>query len=165
MMVNGNVGAGVAVAGAFSLVRFRSVAGNARDISAIFLAMTTGLMVGMGYLGYAICFTVILCIAFVVLNVSGFGEEKSAPLEKSLRITVPEDLNYTDSFDDILEEYTTRSELMTVKTTNMGSLFKLAYHITLKENADEKAMIDALRTRNGNLEISISAQEAKLLEL
>jgi len=165
MMVNGNVGAGVAVAGAFSLVRFRSVPGSAKDIAAIFLTMAIGLILGMGYIGYAAIFTVIMCVVFVVLNNSGFGTEQANEVDKNLRITIPEDLNYTDAFDDLFEKYTVKSELVNVKTTNMGSLFKLNYHLTLKNKSLEKEFIDALRVRNGNLEITMARKEAANDEL
>lgn len=136
MMVNGNVGAGVAVAGAFSLVRFRSVPGSAKEIGAIFLAMGTGLVVGKGMTLY-----------------------------KTLHITIPEDLDYTEVFDEVLKKYTEKCELVQVKTTNMGSLFQLTYHLKLKKTNEEKNMIDELRCRNGNLEITVSRQENVIGEL
>lgn len=165
MMVNGNVGAGVAVAGAFSLVRFRSAPGTAREIGAIFLAMGAGLMTGMGYLGYAFLFSLVLGGMMMLLNRLHFGDRRNARLEKSLHITIPEDLNYGDVFQDLLEEYTSRHEMVSVKTTNMGSLFKLHYHITVKNAAREKEFLDALRCRNGNLEIRLSRQEDGVYEL
>ncbi len=165
MMVNGNVGAGVAVAGAFSLVRFRSIPGTAKEIGMIFLAMGAGLVCGMGYLAYAILFSVVLGIFILCLHIFGFGSSKCAFTEKILRITIPEDLNYSALFDDLLETYTSAYELISVKTTNMGSLFKLQYNITLKDLKKEKEFIDELRCRNGNLEISIAKQEANVYEL
>lgn len=164
-MVNGNVGAGVAVAGAFSLVRFRSILGNARDIGTIFLAMAAGLMTGMGYLGYAVLFSVILGLVMVILTQTGFGVHDGSDADKTLRITIPEDLNYSNVFDDLFAQYTTSCKLISVKTTNMGSMFKLQYHLTLADPSAEKAFIDALRCRNGNLEISIARQEANTYEL
>lgn len=158
MLVNGNLGAGVAVAGAFSLIRFRSSPGTAREIVAIFLAMCVGLALGMGYAGYAVLFALIMGIILLVLNFIGVWEKHSHK-EKLLRITIPEDLNYTEVFDDLFTEYTTKHESVSVKTTNMGSMFKLTYHITLKDPAREKQFIDELRCRNGNLEISISDRE------
>ncbi|MBQ9005299.1 MAG: DUF4956 domain-containing protein [Atopobiaceae bacterium] len=157
-MVNGNVGTGVAVAGAFSLVRFRSVPGSARDIGFIFLAMVVGLVCGMGYVGYAVLTTVILCGGFFVYQLVGFGSESGAT-DRTLRITVPEDLDYTRLFDDVLTRYTTYHELTSVKTTNMGSLYRLTYDIGMVDSAAERAFIDELRCRNGNLEIAISRQE------
>ncbi len=165
MMVNGNVGAGVAVAGAFSLVRFRSVPGTAKEIGMLFLAMGAGLVTGMGYLGYAVLFSVILGFAMFVFTRTGLGFRKQPESEKTLRITIPEDLNYTELFDDLFNEYTSSYEVVSVKTANMGSLFKLTYHICLKDAAKEKEFIDALRCRNGNLEIAISRQEVNYNEL
>ena len=165
MMVNGNVGAGVAVAGAFSLVRFRSVPGTAREIGMLFLAMGTGLITGMGYLAYAALFTVVLCAAFILYSHLDLGAQKNAEAYKVLTVTMPEDLDYTAVFDDIFARYTNRHELIRVKTTNMGSLFRLTYHITLSDPAREKEMIDAIRCRNGNLEISVSRQETVAAEL
>lgn len=165
MMVNGNIGAGVAVAGAFSLVRFRSVPGTAKEISMIFLAMGSGLICGMGYLGYAVLFTVIMCAISVLYTHLDFGSKKNAAIYKTLNITIPEDLDYTNVFEEILSVYTNSSELIRVKTTNMGSLFRLTYNITLKDASKEKEMIDKLRCRNGNLEISISKQDTTVTEL
>lgn len=165
MMVNGNVGAGVAVAGAFSLVRFRSVPGTAREITMLFLAMGAGLISGMGYLGFALLFTVIMCILSCVYNHFDFGIRKNAAIYKTLNITIPEDLDYTEVFDCILKEYASDFELVRVKTTNMGSMFRLTYNLTMKTPSLEKEMIDKLRCRNGNLEITISKQETTMTEL
>lgn len=167
MLVNGNVGAGVAVAGAFSLVRFRSAPGTAKEICALFFAMGAGLITGMGYLGYAVLFTVIMCAVFIIYNRIDFGSQKNSARYKVLTVIIPEDLDYSDIFDDIFAEYTSDSQLVRVKTTNMGSLFKLTYHVTLKdtEKEKEKEMIDKLRCRNGNLEISVSRQETAVTEL
>ena len=159
MMVNGNVGAGVAVAGAFSLVRFRSAAGTAKEIAVIFLAMAAGLVCGMGYLAYAALFTLIIGVIFLALQFIKIPQSKSVLKQKTLRITIPEDLDYTSIFNDIFDKYTTAYKLTNVKTSNMGSLFKLTYHLTEKDITKEKEMIDELRVRNGNLEISISEQE------
>ena len=158
MMVNGNIGAGVAVAGAFSLVRFRSVPGTAKEIGTIFLAMGTGLVCGMGYLGYAVLFTLIMAGVMALTMASGIGGHKAASRDRRMQITVPEDLDYTTIFDDVLDTYTTDHELVRAKTTAMGSLFKLTYDITFRDAAKEKEFIDLLRCRNGNLEISITRQ-------
>lgn len=165
MMVNGNVGTGVAVAGAFSLVRFRSVPGSAKEIGAIFLAMGTGLIVGMGYLGYAFLCAILLGFVSALYNRLDFGSQRKGNLYKTLHITIPEDLDYTDVFEQILKEYTSACELVQVKTTNMGSLFRLTYNLTLRSPGKEKEMIDKLRCRNGNLEISVSRQETLVGEL
>jgi hypothetical protein len=165
MMVNGNVGAGVAVAGAFSLVRFRSVPGTSKEIGMLFLAMGAGLITGMGYLGYGVLFAAVLGLAMFVFTQAGLGIKKGPALEKTLTITIPESLNYSEVFDDLMAKYTSQSEVVSVKTTNMGSLFKLTYHINLKDISTEKEFIDELRCRNGNLEISISRQEVNYNEL
>lgn len=165
MLVNGNVGTGVAVAGAFSLVRFRSVPGTAKEICTLFLGMGAGLITGMGYLGFGALFTFVMCIIYLIYNRLDLGTTKNNALYKTLTITIPEDLNYTNVFTEIFQEYTVNHSLLRVKTTNMGSMFKLTYNITLKNGADEKEMIDKLRCRNGNLEIVISYQDTTVSEL
>lgn len=165
MMVNGNIGAGVAVAGAFSLVRFRSVPGTAKEICTLFLAMGAGLVAGMGYLGFAALFTVVMCVIFLLYNHLDFGAKKNAATYKTLTIVIPEDLDYTGVFDDVFERYTTSFDLVRVKSTNMGSMFKLTYNVMLRDAVKEKEMIDKLRCRNGNLEITVSKQETAVSEL
>ena len=157
MAVNGNIGAGVAVAGAFSLVRFRSAPGTAREITALFTAMAAGLMTGMGFILYAGVFVLVIGGATLVCRYLELSSDRAADLRRSLRITIPEDLDYAGVFDDILAEYTKEHKLISSKTTNMGSMFKLTYDITLDKNRSEKEFIDKLRCRNGNLEIAISA--------
>ena len=164
MMVNGNIGAGVAVAGAFSLVRFRSAPGSAKEIVTIFLAMGAGLIAGMGYLGFAALFTVIMCAMFLIYNALA-SNAKSESVNKTIKITIPEDLDYSGVFDDIFAEYTKKNELIKVKTTNMGSMFRLTYNVTLRDATKEKQMIDRIRERNGNLEIMVSKQEKRTAEL
>lgn len=165
MMVNGNVGTGVAVAGAFSLVRFRSVPGTAREISMLFVAMGAGLITGMGYLGYGFLFAVLMCVVGMVYNSMDLGARRNTTRCKTLNITIPEDLDYSEVFESVLREYASSVELTRVKTTNMGSLFRLTYDITLRDPAKEKELIDALRCRNGNLEITVSRQETAVAEL
>ena len=155
MAVNGNIGAGVAVAGTFSLVRFRSAPGTAKEITAIFIAMAGGLLCGMGFLIYAAIFILIMSFVLVLYSLIGFGEEDNS-LRKSLRIAVPENVDYGKEFDEVFSEYTTSHRLISAKTAGMGSVFKLSYDITLKDDSSEKALIDALRCRNGNLEIQMS---------
>ena len=151
MLVNGNIGAGVAVAGGFSLVRFRSAAGTAREIGMIFLAMAIGLATGMGYVVLAVIFFLIIAVLNLVLTALGFGDRKEN--ERELRVTIPEDLDYEGLFDDLFESYTEVHELDRVKTTNMGTLYELSYRIVLKDKASIKAFMDGLRERNGNLTI------------
>lgn len=154
MLVNGNLGTGVAVMGAFSLVRFRSAPGTAKEISSIFLTMAVGLATGMGYLGIAALFVVLMGVVHTICVVSRFGESGSRV--KTLHITIPESLDYGSVFDEVFSRYLKRWELVQVKTTNMGSLFKLDYEVVLKNVKEEKQMIDDLRCRNGNLEILCS---------
>lgn len=151
-MVNGNIGTGVAVMGAFSLVRFRSVPGKAKDIVAIFLAMTAGLACASGFVGIAILFSLIVCAIAVVLSFIKLGEDRLL----LLNITVPESLNIAHGFDDIFASYTKKHRLVSTKTTNMGSLYKLTYKIEMKDNEKAQEFIDAIRCRNGNLEILLT---------
>lgn len=152
MLVNGNLGTGIAVMGAFSLVRFRSIPGNAREINSIFMAMAVGLATGTGYLAAAVAFVIILGGISVLYQVTGFGEVKRK--EKELRITIPEGLNYAGVFEDLFLKYTRKCELIQARTANMGSLYKLNYRVILKNPAEEKEFLDELRCRNGNLEIA-----------
>ena len=145
LLVNGNLGAGVAVAGAFSLVRFRS----ARDIMAIFLAMTVGLCCGMGYCAMAVLAAVVTCMILLLQ-----GRQTADARERDIRVTVPENLDYSTLFSDLFAAYTASSKLLRVKTVNMGSLYSLHYRVTLKDTDKEKELLDAMRCRNGNLEIS-----------
>lgn len=153
-LVNGNIGAGVAVMGVFNLVRFRSIPGTAKDIGSVFLAMAIGLTTGMGYLTLAVVFTVVVCAFNLVYVLSPLGTPAPAGLDKSLKVTIPEDLDYIEIFDDLFERYTTAHELVNVKTTNMGSLYQLDYHITLTDPKVEKRLLDGIRCRNGNLTVS-----------
>ena len=163
MMVNGNLGTGVAIMGAFSLIRFRSVAGSAREIGAVFFAMTVGLATGMGYLGFAGIITAVVCALFVVLTKVGFGGSNTT--DKHLKITIPENLNYSGMFDDIFNEYLSDYSLDKVKTTNLGSMFEVSYLIKFKNDFSEKDFIDAIRVRNGNLPIVCARVSAGTEEL
>ena len=154
MLVNGNIGAGVAVAGTFSLVRFRSAPGSGKEITSIFLAMAVGLATGMGYIGIAAVFTVIITLANFILSSMNFHDVGTE--EKTLKITVPESLDFEGIFDDIFTRYASKADLEEVRTTGMGSLYKLTYKIVLRQKASTKGMIDELRQRNGNLEITCS---------
>ena len=151
LLVNGNLGAGIAVMGVFNLVRFRSIPGSAKDICSVFFAMAIGLATGMGFLGLAVLFTVIVGVVNIVYVVSPFGKPKQPA--KTLRITIPEDLEYEGVFDGVLDEYASDYELSSVQTTNMGSLFQLEYQLTMRDARREKQMIDDLRCLNGNLKI------------
>ena len=159
MLVNGNLGAGLAVAGTFALVRFRSNPGTAREITGMFFAVALGLICGMGYIGYAFVFFVLVAGFFLLLNALGFGgsDEKL----RTLRVTVPENLDYEDLFDDLFADYLDSWELTRVKTSNMGTLYDLTYEVILKRGASSKAFLDQIRTRNGNLNLSLSREKEK----
>lgn len=159
MLVNGNIGVGVAVAGTFGLVRFRSANGTAKEIGSIFLVMAIGLATGMGYLALAAAFFAVMAAFTLILTATGFGAGRSD--ERELKITIPEDLDYDGLFDDLLRKYTSFSELERVKTTNMGTLYELGYKVVLRDAGATKAFLDELRTRNGNLSISCGKPAAR----
>lgn len=150
-MVNGNLGTSVAIMGAFSLIRFRSLQGSSRDIGYIFFAMTIGLTCSMGYLLFAAAITGIIIVIMLVLK--GVKYAESNKQQKDLRITIPEHLDYTEIFDELFEKFTKEHKLMRVKTTNMGSLYELEYYVTLKDEKKEKEFLDEIRCRNGNLTV------------
>jgi len=160
-LVNGNIGAGVAVMGVFSLVRFRSIAGTAKDIGSVFLAMAIGLATGMGYIGVASILTVVVGVFNMVLVLSPFGTQPASEKKKLLKITVPEDLEFEGAFDEVLGNYTSTYELQNVSTSNMGSLYQLEYAVSMKEAGLEKRMIDELRCLNGNLKIILGSPQLK----
>ena len=153
--VNGNIGAGVAIGGAFGLIRFRSAQGSADEIAAILVAMGSGIAFGMGYVAYGVVILVGMALLFLLLSRLHIFEHKGMAEEKLLRVTVPETLEYDGAFDDAFTRYLKKAESVGVKTTGMGSMFRLSYKIQMKDPAEEKAFIDELRVRNGNLEISI----------
>lgn len=154
LAVNDSIGTGIAVVGAFALIRFRSAPGKAKEIGAIFISMAAGLLIGVGYLGYSILFTIIVGIFYAVYQI--YSDREAPSVERKLNITVPEDLDYVTMFDDLFEKYTTAHRLVRTKTMNMGTMFRLSYIVTLKPGANEKELIDAIRCRNGNLEVSLA---------
>ena len=151
MLVNGNIGAGVAVAGAFGLIRFRSAPGSAREIGMLFLATAIGLATGMGYVAVAAVFFAVMAAFSLLLTATGFGAGTAD--ERELKITIPEGLDFDGLFDDLFQKYTRSASLDRVKTTNMGTLYELCYRIVLRDSRDTRAFLDELRTRNGNLNI------------
>lgn len=157
--VNGNIGAGVAIGGAFALIRFRSAQGSAEEIVTILIAMGSGIAFGMGYIGYGIVILAALSLMTILLASLPLFEHKSMARDKLLRITIPESLEYHDVFDDIFTHYLKSHESVGVKTTGMGSMYRLSFRIRMKDETEEKAFIDELRTRNGNLEIAILPYE------
>lgn len=154
LLIGSNVARAFSLAGAFSIVRFRSAPGNPKDISYIFFSMAAGLACGVGFYAYAVLFTVVLCLIMVVLGLLKFGCKKVS--HRNLKITIPEDLNFEGVFDEILKKYTKSYVLSKVKTVDMGSLFELDYNVILKEDAEQKRFIDELRCKNGNLTIALS---------
>lgn len=154
IMVNGDLGTSIAVLGAFSLIRFRSIPGNSREITSIFFAMAMGLVIGVGYILYAFLITFIISLILLILYKTNFGERKKQ--DRNLKILVSEDLDYTTIFDDIFDKYLDKYYIEKVKTTNLGSLYEITYSIILKKDVKEKEMIDDIRSRNGNLNIVLS---------
>ena len=152
MMVNGNLGTSVAILGAFSLIRFRSMPGTSRELLSIFETMAIGLSIGMGHIIFAVVFTILISLTLLVLSKIKFGEK---PKTQNIKILIPEELDYTNVFEDILNKYTKKHEILKVKTTNLGSMYEITYNIELKE-INEKEFIDELRTRNGNLNITLN---------
>lgn len=161
MMVNGNLGTSVAILGAFGLIRFRSMPGTSRELLSVFFAMAIGLALGMGHIMFAVVFTIVISIAILLLSKTSFGEKKN---KQSLKIVVPEDLDYTTIFDDVFSKYTISHEIAKVKTTNLGSMYEITYDVELKENI-EKEFIDAVRCRNGNLNVVLNHQKIEVGEL
>ncbi len=159
LLVNGNIGTGVAVAGAFALVRFRSVPGTAREIAGIFVSVAIGLALGLGYIGIAALFFVVAALATIILTAAHFGGTDG--VEKQVRITLPENLNYDGLFDEVFDQYTRDHELQKIRTTNMGTLYELTFLATFKDSQVSKEFIDAIRTRNGNLNVLVCAPEEK----
>lgn len=157
--VNGNLGASVAVMGAFSLIRFRSLQGTARDIAYIFLAMSVGIAISVGQPLYAVVITVLVCLVMALLSVIKFADKPNN--ERELRITIPEDLDYNDIFDDIFARFTKEVKLVRVKTTNMGSMYEITYRVELLDERQIKEMIDEIRVRNGNLNVVLGRCDLK----
>lgn len=153
LLVGSNVARAFSMAGAFALVRFRSAPGSAKDISIVFFSMASGLACGLGFVTFAVCFTVLILVVLVIISVTGFGG--SSDYKKQLRITIPENLNYMTVFDDVFEKYLSENVLRKVKTTNMGTMFELTYECRMKDDNTQKQFIDELRVRNGNLNITM----------
>ena len=162
-LVNGNLGTAFAVAGAFSLIRFRSMPGNSKEIVSVFWAMAVGLGLGMGYVLYTVLITVI--VAIVVIVMSKIANKTQDVSERKLKILIPENLDYEEVFDDIFKKYKNKAELLKVKTTNMGSMYELVYIVSIKEKLKQKSFLDEIRCRNGNMLVSLERQEVSEVEL
>ena len=163
IMINGNMGAGIAVAGSFALIRFRSARGSAKDLTAIFMAMAIGIICGAGYIGIAVLFTLIVCAVGMFLSFVKYGECDGKM--RYLKITVPENLNYDEAFEEVLDNYCSSYEIEKVKTLSLGSLFRIDYSIVMKDTSKIKEMIDDLRIRNNNLEIVCGKETVSKEEL
>ncbi len=154
LLVGSNVARAFSLAGAFSIIRFRSTAGDPKDIGYVLFTMAAGLACGVGFFGYALLFTIILCLLMIILYYIDFGKKNTS--QKLLKITIPEDLDYEGAFDDIFNEFTTNYVLRKIKTMDLGSLFQLVYVVTMDNGINSKEFLDALRCRNGNLNITLS---------
>lgn len=163
LLINGNLGTSFAVAGAFSLIRFRSMPGNSKEIITVFWAMTIGLALGMGYVVFAAIVTVIVAIFMILVNL--VLNKTEGTHKRRLKVVIPENLDYNEVFNDIFSKYTVRQELLKVKTTNMGSMFELTYLITLKDGANEKGFMDDIRVKNGNMLVMLQREEVGEEEL
>lgn len=157
LLIGNNIARAFSLAGAFSLVRFRSAPGDPKDIAYVFFTLAVGLACGMGYLAYGAIFALILCLVMIVLQVTGFGKTKTDAMQ--LKITIPENLNFQGLFDDILTKYADSWRMKQVRTTDFGTLFQVAYNITLKSGVNQKQFLDDLRCRNGNQNISLTLRE------
>ncbi len=153
-LVNGSVGIGIAIAGAFSLVRFRSAPGTAKEICIIFISMASGLAFGIGYLAYGVIFLLVAGIFVMFFSKFNVWSKKPNIKERMVKITLPENLDYTTVFDEVFKKYTLKADLVSVKTVNLGSMFRIVYSVVLKDPSKEKEFFDQLRVLNGNLEIS-----------
>lgn len=163
ILIGGNVARAFSMAGIFTIVRFRSIPGDSRDISYVFLSMAVGLSIGLGYLTLGAVIAVIICAVIIIVNKSGFGVSKQK--EKRLKVTVPEDMNYQGAFDDLFAKYTNHCEMQKVRTTNMGTLFEISYDVIMKEGISEKEFIDMLRCRNGNMTIQLGVKDNNVQQL
>lgn len=161
MAVSGSIGAGIAVAGAFSLVRFRSAPGSAKEIAVLFLAMASGLLCGMGLVAYGLLFAVIVGMVFFVLTAVNFGETKANSADRILRIVIPEDVDYGTEIDPVIEEYTSEHQLISVRSSNMGTMYKLKYKVRMNDIDQQKELIDRIRVRNGNLEVAVMVEDTE----
>lgn len=163
MLVNGNLGTSVAVAGAFALVRFRSMPGNSKEIVSVFFSMAIGLALGMGYAVFAVYATLAISLILLILSKTKFGCTRDQ--EKRLKVTIPEDVDYNEELSGILKNYTSRYNVERIRTINLGSMYEITYNIVLKDKVNEKNMLDELRVKNGNLNISLNTIEEGVTDL
>ncbi|WP_019914721.1 DUF4956 domain-containing protein [Paenibacillus sp. HW567] len=154
LLIGSNVARAFSLAGAFSIIRFRSAPGDPKDITFVLFTMAAGLACGVGSFGYAVLFTLVLCVLMFILNRTGFGARKT--LQKTLKVTIPENLGYEEAFAEVFNKFNVRFELKKIRTTELGSLYELVYDVTLDEHTSQKEFLDAIRTRNGNLDLSLT---------
>lgn len=154
LLIGSNVARAFSLAGAFSIIRFRSAPGDPKDITFVLFTMASGLACGVGSFGYAVLFTLILCVLMVILNRTKFGVRKTS--QKTLKVTIPESLGYEEAFAEVFNKYNVEYELKKIRTTELGSLYELVYSVTLGEAVNQKDFLDAIRTRNGNLDLSLT---------
>ncbi|KAA9008514.1 DUF4956 domain-containing protein [Paenibacillus spiritus] len=154
LLIGSNVARAFSLAGAFSIIRFRSAPGDPKDIAFVLFTMASGLACGVGAFGYAVLFTVILCAVMFLLSYTRFGVRKS--VQKTLKVTIPENLGYEEAFAEVFARFQVEYELKKIRTTELGSLYELVYSVTLNENTSQKEFLDAIRTRNGNLDLSLT---------
>ncbi|OAB47389.1 DUF4956 domain-containing protein [Paenibacillus antarcticus] len=154
LLIGSNVARAFSLAGAFSIIRFRSAPGDPKDITFVLFTMAAGLACGVGSFGYAVMFTIILCVLMFILNRTNFGVRTTS--QKTLKVTIPENLGYEEAFEEVFNKYDVEYELKKIRTTELGSLYELVYAVTLDEAVNQKAFLDAIRTRNGNLDLSLT---------
>ena len=163
LLVGSNVARAFSIAGVFTLIRYRSLPGDSKDISLVFLSMAIGLTTGLGYITFAAIITIIFCLVILLIKKTNFGFTRQ--VEKRLKVVIPEDMNFQTAFDDIFDKYLKRGEIQRVKTTNLGTLYEITYHIIMKDNVSEKEFLDELRCRNGNLTIQLGMMEQQVQQL
>ncbi|SDX54521.1 DUF4956 domain-containing protein [Paenibacillus sp. CF384] len=154
LLIGSNVARAFSLAGAFSIIRFRSAPGDPKDIAFVLFTMAAGLACGVGSFGYAVLFTVVLCVLMFVLRAVNFGAKRAT--QKLLKVTIPENLGYEEAFDEIFNMFDVAYELRKVRTTELGSLYEVVYAITLDPQTNQKELLDAIRCRNGNLDITLT---------
>lgn len=163
LLIGSNIARAFSMAGVFALVRFRSIPGDSKDITFIFMTVAAGLSTGLGHITFGAAVTLTLCLTVFIITKLGFGVSKNEDMR--LRIVIPEDMNYQGAFDDLFEKYTKTYKLNRVRTTNLGTLFELTYNVILKDSIQEKEFIDELRSRNGNLNIQLNSKESSDIQL
>ncbi|KOY14407.1 DUF4956 domain-containing protein [Paenibacillus xylanivorans] len=154
LLIGSNIARAFSLAGAFSIIRFRSAPGDPKDIAYVLFTMASGLACGVGAFGYAVMFTIILCVLMFVLSRFNFGEKKNQ--QKTLKVTIPENLSYEEALDEVFHKFNVVHELKKIRTTELGSLYELVYNVTIHESVNQKEFLDMIRTRNGNLDISLT---------